>query len=59
MENRVDPDQLFSQKLADLALHCFQNRIYQHLAWYGLFSMFVKILIYHITSIMIKKEDLK
>ena len=26
-ENSVDPDQLASEKLADLELHCFQNRI--------------------------------
>ena len=26
--SRVDPDQLASQKPADLDLHCFQNRIY-------------------------------
>ena len=28
VENSVDPDQLASQKPADLYLHCFQNRIY-------------------------------
>ena len=27
VENSVDPDQLASQKPADLNLHCFQNRI--------------------------------
>ena len=28
VENSVDPDQLASQKPADLNLHCFQNWIY-------------------------------
>ena len=28
MENSVDPDQLTSQKSADLDLHCFENSIY-------------------------------
>ena len=28
VDNSVDPDQLASEKPADLALHCFQNRIY-------------------------------
>ena len=28
VENSVDPDQLASEKPADLDLHCFQNRIY-------------------------------
>ena len=28
VENSVDPDQLASQKPADLDLHCFQNRQY-------------------------------
>ena len=28
LENSVDPDQLASEKPADLDLHCFQNRIY-------------------------------
>ena len=32
-ENSVDPDQLASQKPADLDLHCFQNWIYPTLAW--------------------------
>ena len=27
-ENSVDPNQLASQKPADLDLHCFQNRVY-------------------------------
>ena len=27
LENSVDPDQLASEKPADLDLHCFQNRI--------------------------------
>ena len=27
MENSVDPDQLASEKPADLDLHCYQNRI--------------------------------
>ena len=31
--NSVDPDQLASEKPADLDLHCFQNRIYLGLAW--------------------------
>ena len=29
--NIVDPDQLASEKPADLDLHCFQNRIYPSL----------------------------
>ena len=32
----MEPDQLVSQKPADLALHCFHNRLYQDLAWFGL-----------------------
>ena len=28
VENSVDPDQLASEKSADLDLHCFQNKIY-------------------------------
>ena len=28
VEKSVDPDQLASEKPADLDLHCFQNRIY-------------------------------
>ena len=32
IENSVDPDQLTSQKQADLNLHCFQNRINPGLA---------------------------
>ena len=28
LENSVDPDQLASEKTADLNLHCFQNQIY-------------------------------
>ena len=28
VSNSVDPDQLASQKPADLDLHCFKNRIY-------------------------------
>ena len=32
MENSVDPDQLASQKPADLDLHCFQDRIFSSLA---------------------------
>ena len=35
VENSVDPDQLASEKPADLDLHCFQNRIYPGLTWYG------------------------
>ena len=31
--NIVDPDQLASEKPADLDLQCFQNRIYMDLAW--------------------------
>ena len=34
--NSVDPDQLASQKPADLDLHCFQNRIQPGLVWKGL-----------------------
>ena len=33
VENIVDPDQLASQKPADLDLHCFRNRRYPALAW--------------------------
>ena len=29
VEKSVDPDQLASEKPADLDLHCFQNRIYR------------------------------
>ena len=32
VENSVDPDQLASEKPADLDLHCFQNRKYPDLA---------------------------
>ena len=28
-----------SQTPADLDLHCFQNRIYLSLIWYGIFQM--------------------
>ena len=35
-KNSVDPDQLASWKPADQDLHCFQNRSYPSLAWYGL-----------------------
>ena len=31
LENKGDPDQLDSEKLPDLDLNCFQNRIYQGL----------------------------
>ena len=30
MDNRVDPDQLASQKPPDLELTCFPNEIYMH-----------------------------
>ena len=33
MEYSVGPDQLASEKPADLDLHCFQNRLYPGLAW--------------------------
>ena len=33
MKNSMDPDQLASEKPADLNPHCFQNRIYMGLAW--------------------------
>ena len=33
VENRVDPDQLASEKPADLGQHCFLNRIYWCLVW--------------------------
>ena len=39
VESSVDPDQLASQKPADLDLHCFQNRTYQGLASEGLMQM--------------------
>ena len=32
-KNGVDPDQLASQKPADLDLHCFQNCIYPDFVW--------------------------
>ena len=32
----MDPDQLASQKPADLDTHCFQNRIHPGLVWKGL-----------------------
>ena len=32
MENSVDPDQLASEKPADLDLHCFQDRKYPDVA---------------------------
>ena len=31
VENSVDPDQLASEKPADLALHCSQNKLYPSL----------------------------
>ena len=42
-ENSVDPDQLASQKPADLDLQCFQNRIHVYLCsvWYGLLNLFL------------------
>ena len=36
VKSRVDPDQLASEKPADLDLHCFQNRIQPGSAWRGL-----------------------
>ena len=36
VENSVDPDQLASQKPADLDLHCFQSRIYPGIVMCGL-----------------------
>ena len=33
VKNCVDPNQLASEKPADLYLHCFQNRIYLGSAW--------------------------
>ena len=36
LEKSVDPDQLASQKPADLALHSFPYRINPSLAWCGL-----------------------
>ena len=36
VEKRVDPDQLASEKPADLDLECFQKRMYQGPAWQGL-----------------------
>ena len=33
VENSVDPDQLASEKPADLDLYCFQNNIYPCLTW--------------------------
>ena len=33
VENSFDPDQLASEKPADLDLHCFQKRIHLCLAW--------------------------
>ena len=35
VENSVDPDQLASEKPADLDLLCFQNSICAGLAWRG------------------------
>ena len=32
-ESSVDPDQLASQKPADLYLHCFQNKTYPGYTW--------------------------
>ena len=32
VQNRVDPDQLASEKPADLDLHSFQNRVYPSIA---------------------------
>ena len=37
-ENSVDPDQLASEKPADLDPHFFQNRIYPDSAWKGLIN---------------------
>ena len=38
MENSVDPDQLASEKPADLDLHCFQKKRYPGSSGYGLAS---------------------
>ena len=46
-ENTVDPDQLASEKPADLDSQCFQNGIYLGSAWEGL--NYTKKLTSHIT----------
>ena len=36
VKNCVNPNQLASEKPADLYVHCFQNRIYLGSAWQGI-----------------------
>ena len=59
MENSVDPDQLASQKPADLDLHSFQNIIRSQLIWiYTVISRFsIVMVMVNILSTVYFNED--
>ena len=56
VENSVDPDQLASQKPADLDLHCFQNRTSMLPLVIGLVNIFNRTRVYLHVRLILQKN---